>query len=132
MNSLIIKYILLLCVVAAFAACSNKHPKDSSSSQNFKKGTFGHHVNFLKKYTDVIVLSSSDSLGQVLVTPKMQGRVMTSTTEGDSGKSLGWVNDKLIASGKTKSHMTPYGGEDRLDWAGRRAVFRIHQTGNGI
>jgi hypothetical protein len=100
--------------MAVFSSCSSN--KDQSSTA-FKKGTFGHKIHFLKKYTDVIVLSGPDSLGQILVTPKMQGRVMTSTTQGDKGKSLGWVNNDLIASGKTKDHMTPYGGEDRF-WIG--------------
>ena len=94
-----------------------KASSDSSQSQVFKKGTFGHAVDFLKKYTGVIVLRSPDSLGQVVITPKMQGRVMTSTLDGDNGKSLGWINYDLIQSGKKEEHFTPYGGEDRF-WLG--------------
>jgi hypothetical protein len=114
------KYLLLLLVIATFSACSSKHhsqKQQSSTTPDSSKGTFGSEVNLLKKYTNVIVLSDPDSSGQVLVTPKMQGRVMTSTTQGDNGKSLGWVNNKLIASGKTTPHMTAYGGEDRF-WIG--------------
>lgn len=96
----------------------SSHKKASSdSTQAFKKGTFGHAVDFLKKYTDVIVLHGPDSLGQVVITPMMQGRVMTSTVDGNSGKSLGWINYDLIQSGKTEKHFTPYGGEDRF-WLG--------------
>lgn len=81
------------------------------------EGTFGYDVRFLKEYTDVVVLRDKDSLGSVLVTPTMQGRVMTSSVEGDRGKSLGWVNHELIESGEIKEHFTPYGGEDRF-WIG--------------
>lgn len=115
MNSLIFKSIVFLSVLAIFSACSSQ--KKNASSGDFAKGTFGYEVSFLKNYTDVIVLSGPDSLGQVLVTPIMQGRVMTSTTQGLTGKSLGWVNNELIASGKTTPHMTAYGGEDRF-WIG--------------
>ncbi len=91
----------------AISACS-------STESNNKEGTFGYDVQFLEKYTDVVVLNNEKSGGSILVTPKMQGRVMTSTLQGEEGKSLGWVNHDLISSGKTKEHFTPYGGEDRF------------------
>lgn len=109
-----IEIILIFCMMVAFAACSSE---GQSSTEDSQKGTFGYEVNFLKQYTNVVVLSGPDSLGMVLITPTMQGRVMTSTTKGLTGKSLGWINNELIASGKTKPHMTPYGGEDRF-WIG--------------
>jgi hypothetical protein len=52
-----------------------------------------------------------------LIVPAWQGRVMTSTAEGDSGFSFGWVNRDLIASGKLLPHINAYGGEERL-WLG--------------
>ena len=45
------------------------------------------------------------------------GRIMTSTAGGPGGKSFGWINRELIASGQTLKHMNPYGGEDRF-WIG--------------
>lgn len=102
--------ILLTVLLMNLSACS------SPESQN-QEGTFGYDVEFLQEHTDVVVLESSDGQGKVLVTPEMQGRVMTSTVEGDNGKSLGWVNRELIASGEIQEHFTPYGGEDRF-WIG--------------
>ncbi|HQE30031.1 MAG TPA: hypothetical protein PL151_19960, partial [Phycisphaerae bacterium] len=72
---------------------------------------------FLKKYTDVIVLSDKAGAAKVALVPAWQGRVMTSTAEGDRGQSFGWINRELIASGKLQKHMNAFGGEDRF-WMG--------------
>ncbi|MDR9365576.1 MAG: hypothetical protein RI575_09580 [Balneolaceae bacterium] len=91
-----------------------------------KRGTFSYDVNFLEEYTGVVVLGAIDSNGKILVTPTMQGRVMTSSVSGDTGKSLGWVNHELIESGEILEQFTPYGGEDRF-WiapeGGQYSVF---------
>jgi hypothetical protein len=76
---------------------------------------YGYNVNFLKKYIDVIELKSGNS--SVAIVPGWQGRVMTSTSEGNHGFSFGWINHKLISSGEALSHINPYGGEERL-WLG--------------
>lgn len=108
-------------VTIAWAGCTSEESSQKQEISNplekETKGTFGYDVRFLEDYTDVVVLRDQDSLGSVLVTPTMQGRVMTSSVEGDSGKSLGWVNHELIESGEIKEHFTPYGGEDRF-WIG--------------
>ncbi|MGC8742727.1 MAG: DUF6786 family protein [Verrucomicrobiia bacterium] len=78
---------------------------------------FGSDVEFLKKYTTVIVLSDPDGKAQVAVVPAWQGRVMTSTAKGDRGISFGWVNRKLISSRKFQPHINVFGGEDRF-WLG--------------
>jgi hypothetical protein len=79
--------------------------------------TFGDDVAFLRQHTEVIVLSDQKSGAQVALAPAWQGRVMTSTAERDRGKSFGWINRELIASGKLAPHMNAFGGEDRL-WLG--------------
>jgi hypothetical protein len=76
---------------------------------------YGFNKAFLKKYTSVIELKKDNSL--VLIAPEWQGRVMTSSSEGDEGFSFGWVNNKLIASGKLLPHINAFGGEERL-WLG--------------
>jgi hypothetical protein len=76
---------------------------------------YGYNLDFLKKYTDVIELKRGNA--SLAIVPSWQGRVMTSTSEGANGFSFGWINDKLIASGKALPHMNPYGGEERL-WLG--------------
>ena len=89
----------------------------SSGCITLRAATFGEDVAFLKKHTEVVVLSDAAGKGQVAVLPKLQGRIMTSTAEGDSGLSYGWINRELLASGKTQEHINVYGGEDRF-WLG--------------
>lgn len=79
--------------------------------------TFGDDLAFLKKYTKAFVLSDESGQKQVVVVPEYQGRVMTSTADGETGISFGWVNRDLIASGQKQPHINVYGGEDRF-WLG--------------
>ena len=79
--------------------------------------TFGDDLAFLKKHTEVVVLSDSSGNRQVIVSPKFQGRVLTSSAEGMDGLSFGWLNRELIASGQIAQHINVYGGEDRF-WIG--------------
>ncbi len=89
----------------------------AQTKQTRSSPTFGDDVAFLKKHTQVIVLSDTDARGQVAVAPAYQGRVMTSTTGGAQGVSHGWVNRELIAARKAQLHINVYGGEDRF-WLG--------------
>jgi hypothetical protein len=85
---------------------------------NYPKNTFGYDLTFLKQYhKDLVVLGNDPSGAAVIILPAYQGRVMTSTTEGMHGKSFGWVNHDLIASGKRVEHMHAFGGEERV-WLG--------------
>ena len=79
--------------------------------------TFGKDVDFLKKYTDIIVLQDASGKSKVAISAALQGRVMTSTSDGDGGLSYGWINKKTFLSGDTSEHFNVYGGEDRL-WLG--------------
>ena len=79
--------------------------------------TFGDDLTFLKKFTKAFVLSDESGKKQVAVVPEYQGRVMTSTADGEGGISFGWVNRDLIASGEKQPHINVYGGEDRF-WLG--------------
>src|SRR5687768_6033931 len=79
--------------------------------------TFGADVAFLRQYTDVIVLRDAHGTAQVALAPAWQGRVMTSTTAGEAGRSFGWINRELIASRTVQPHINVFGGEDRF-WLG--------------
>jgi hypothetical protein len=79
--------------------------------------TFGDDLAFLKKHTDVVIISDKSGNGRVAVLPTLQGRAMTSTAVGMNGLSFGWINRELIASGKTAEHINVFGGEDRF-WIG--------------
>jgi len=101
--------VVLLCV-GILAGCMEQQKK-------MEKNTFGNDLEFLKKHTDVVVLSDVTGDGQVAVLPKMQGRVMTSTAGGTGGLSFGWINRELVASGEFVEHINVFGGEDRF-WIG--------------
>lgn len=110
MKAITENFFLSIFTVMILSACT-------STEEENREGTFGYDVQFLEKHMDVVVLQDENSDGQILVTPEMQGRVMTSTVEGNTGKSLGWINHELIESGEILEHFTPYGGEDRF-WIG--------------
>lgn len=79
--------------------------------------TFGEDAALLKQHTDLVLLRDQTGMSEVAVAPGWQGRVMTSTAEGDNGASFGWVNHELISSGKLLPHINAFGGEDRF-WMG--------------
>jgi hypothetical protein len=83
------------------------------------KGTFGYDFQFLKKYhKDLILLGDeSDAAAQIIILPAYQGRVMTSTAEGDGGMSFGWINYELVDSNREEEHFHAFGGEERF-WLG--------------
>jgi hypothetical protein len=105
-----LKIMTALLSLALLAGCAMKEAK-------MAKKTFGGDLAFIKKHTEVVVLSDASGQGQVAVAPGYQGRVMTSSAEGAKGLSFGWINRGLIASGKVVEHMNVYGGEDRF-WLG--------------
>ena len=81
-----------------------------------EKGKFGYDLDFLKKHQNDLVLLVKDDT-QIIISPKYQARVMTSTAKGLDGLSYGWINHDLIASGKFTPHMNAFGGEERF-WVG--------------
>ncbi|MFB0555780.1 MAG: DUF6786 family protein [Phycisphaerae bacterium] len=105
-----VKLLIVLICISTLAGCLEEKTE-------MAKKTFGDDLAFLKKYTDVVVLSDTSGNSQVAVLPTLQGRAMTSTADGTKGLSFGWINRELIASGKTVEHINVYGGEDRF-WIG--------------
>jgi hypothetical protein len=85
----------------------------------YRKGTFGFDLQFLKQYhKDLILLGDdADAGAQIIIIPAYQGRVMTSTTDGNGGMSFGWINYDLIDSNKEEEHFHAFGGEERF-WLG--------------
>jgi hypothetical protein len=112
------KYLIIISMLA-FSSCNNadnSSVQNNNTSKEYVKGSFGYDLDFFKTYhKDILLLG--DSNAQVLVAPAYQGRVMTSTAEGEKGLSFGWVNHELIASGKAGEHINAVGGEDRF-WLG--------------
>ena len=77
--------------------------------------TYQQDKEFLNKYLKLVELTNGDK--RVLITPDLQGRVLTSTPSGEDGYSCGWINYKLIESQKPLPHCNNWGGEDRF-WLG--------------
>ena len=85
--------------------------------KQYEKGSFGYDLNFLSQHKKTIVLKNSNDKCQLAIVPDYQGRAMTSTANGLNGKSYGWINYDLIASGQFEEHINVFGGEDRF-WLG--------------
>lgn len=127
-----LKQALIVGILLLASVLSNCKIKDSNEKKHeaaamdstvlkepsFKKGTFGYDRDFLKKnYKKSIVLESNDQKSMLVLSPELQGRVMTSTLNGEKGTSFGWLNYELIASKEVKEHINPTGGEERF-WLG--------------
>lgn len=89
-----------------------------------QKGAFADDVAFMKKHTNIVLLSQGEAA--VAVAPSYQGRVMTSSFDKQSGPSFGWINRPVIAKGflsaeeqkgKLEEHIYIFGGEERF-WFG--------------
>ena len=109
--------LLSFIILATIQSCSGPQKEDTDEKKAFyEKGMFGYDLDFLKRhYKDLIVLEHGDA--GVIVSPSLQGRVMTSTANGPGGQSFGWINYDYIAAGKTNDQFNPIGGEERF-WVG--------------
>jgi hypothetical protein len=109
---------LLVIMIVSDSACNGpeKTPEEKKENLLPAPGTFGYDLRFLSNYDQVVLLTSEDSNAQVIVSPKYQGKVFTSSAAGLSGTSFGWVNYKAF-SAEVNAHMNAYGGENRL-WLG--------------
>lgn len=95
-------------------ACNEPSPE---RKPDYSKGSYGYDAAFLRKHLENTVELWNERGARVLLTADYQGRVMTSSTGGDTGNSAGWINYDLIASGEFKTQFNPVGGEERF-WIG--------------
>lgn len=110
---------LWACLLVA-VSCNTAAEKTGGATPDTtaKKGTYAYDAGFLKKHTaKVLELSSTDGASRILLSADYQGRVMTSTANGDTGISFGWLNYDLIATAEKKKQFNPVGGEERF-WLG--------------
>ncbi len=85
--------------------------------------TYADDVAFLRKHTQIIELS--DGRSRIAIAPAWQARVVTSTTDHESGPSFGWIKRDIIAEGikpedqrtGLQKHIHIFGGEERF-WLG--------------
>ena len=101
-------------LIIVWMACNEPQP---GKAVEYAKGSYGYDAAFLKKHLDNTIELWNEDGARVLLTADYQGRVMTSTANGDSGNSAGWINYDLIATGKFRDQFNPVGGEERL-WIG--------------
>jgi hypothetical protein len=77
--------------------------------------SFADDVALLRRHVEVVVLQDGDA--RLAVVPAYQGRVMTSSAEGDGGVGFGYINDEAVAAGPVAPRINVFGGEDRF-WLG--------------
>lgn len=95
----------------------NNKNKNMKILEAINSDTYVEDVTFMKAYTPIIELSHPSGKGKVAVAPALQGRVMTSSSNGLSGKSYGWINKDLFKSRDIFEHINVFGGEERF-WLG--------------
>ncbi len=107
--------------LVAPAAQAGEPVADHSRQRTTEKradSTFKSDVTFLREHVDTIVLRDSTGQAQLAVVPAYQGRVMTSTADGDSGTSFGWINYGQVTKGMDRgAQINVFGGEERF-WLG--------------
>jgi hypothetical protein len=104
-------------VVLLLYACHtpDREKKKGDIESLFREGEFGYDLSFLKKKdSSLILLRNGDA--QIIVSPKYQAKVFTSTASGEHGPSFGWINYKAFGD-SLNVHMNAYGGENRI-WLG--------------
>ena len=91
-------------------------PADPSPGRG-QGGRFDADVAFLRRHTQIVLLTDGAGGAQVAVAPAYQGRIMTSTTGAADAPSFGWIGRAAIETGQRQPHMNVFGGEDRF-WLG--------------
>jgi len=120
MNKTPLQIILISTMLAA--SCNDNTANDKSAQKQdnarvqYKQGSFGYDLAFLLQHDSVVVLETEGGKAQVIVSPKYQAKVFTSTADGKDGMSFGWINYKAF-TGPADAHMNAYGGENRI-WLG--------------
>lgn len=100
-----------------YTACNYNRstPPDRLKEGYMNTTSFGFDRRFLQQNDNSLVqLQLGDA--SILVSPRYQGKVFTSTASGDEGKSFGWINYKAFST-PLDAHINAYGGENRF-WLG--------------
>ncbi|MBQ6198970.1 MAG: hypothetical protein IJK44_07035 [Bacteroidales bacterium] len=100
------RLILATAAVLCIAGCEKK----------YEMGTYGYDAAYFAKH-NIGFVELVDGSSKVMVIPAWQGRVQTSTTDGDNGTSYGWTNYRFIDAEKVSPQFNPFGGEERF-WIG--------------
>jgi len=104
-------------ILISLLSCGNSKKKEGTMMETYEKGTFGYDLNFLSGRDSLIILKDNSGEAQVIVSPKYQAKVFTSTVNGLSGKSMGFIGYKTFDLATPDEHMNGFGGENRF-WLG--------------
>lgn len=115
-KKLLHSFSLVMIVASSCNSGDQQQQIKNEDLKSYKEGTYGYDLNFLKQHDSVVILKSEDENSQVIVSPRYQAKVFTSTAGGNEGLSFGWVNYKAFTA-PVDSHMNAYGGENRF-WLG--------------
>src|SRR5664279_4416879 len=104
-----LKNVSVILLMLFLAACNtNNSQKEASPATTNEKGSYGYDAAFLKA-NSINVVELENGNAKVLLSPDYQGRVMTSTSSGDTGASYGWINYSLVSSVQKKKQFNPFG-----------------------
>jgi hypothetical protein len=112
------KFINLITACFILGSCSEfaGKPKEITPVNSVAGKSFQYDVDFIRQYDSEIIILNEDENAQVLVSPKYQAKVLTSSAEGMGGTSFGWINYKAFTA-PVDAHMNGFGGENRF-WLG--------------
>ena len=97
------------CILATLGLAILQHGLETKGEDM----SYGKTREFLAKHTNVVELSDAGG-ARVAVCPAWQGRVMTSSCDGNEGPSFGFVNRAFIEPGNLDERFNNYGAEDRM------------------
>ena len=103
-------------VAMLVSGCSADRPASGPQTMATDPGSVAYAERFLADYDTALAVLSNEA-GQVIVSPRYQGKVFTSGIGGDTAVSRGWINFAEIARDSVTEHMNAYGGENRF-WLG--------------
>ena len=115
----LVRYTLFF-VLMSMIACndSTSSGEQVTAADSTITNSYADDRKFLQEHSGgLLELSSADGKSKVLLSADYQGRVMTSSANGDDGRSFGWINYKLIQAPQKKAQFNPVGGEERF-WLG--------------
>ena len=80
-------------------SCSDTGTKKATEKQpvSFREGEFGYDLAFLEKQdSTLIVLKAGEA--RLIVSPRYQAKVFTSTALGNNGIRFGWINYRAFGN----------------------------------
>lgn len=83
--------------------------------------SFKQDLGLIKQYENPVILHSVDMSDQLIISPRFQSRIMTSSASGMDGVSNGWLDYNVIKSGEGNP-----GGEDRFSLAPIGSRFSLY------